>query len=279
MAGKILCLILFACALQLHAVIEVSVGTAPEKFIVDQIGGSKIKVNCIVPQGKNVHDFSVTPETVRNVAKSQVFFHTGLLFEQKITEILLNGKVRIVNLSRYITRIPEVHPHHNKSEHPSGDVHTWFSYINLKSMAYETEKVLSELDGANAAFYQRNCIEFCRKIDEARETAEKKLQKYAGRTFLTYHAAFGYFALEFDLKQLSFEFNGRELTPGNLVALTRYVSEYKIKRIFIQSTVSENVRRAIRNAVKAQLVVVDPANYNILQTLNCFSGELEASFE
>lgn len=266
-------------ALQSYAAIEVTVGIAPEKFIVDRIGGSKVKVRTVMPVGKNVHDFAITPDTVKNIAKSKVFFHTGIVFERRITNILSGRNIRIVDLSKYVNKIQEVHPLHSAAEHPADDIHTWFSFQNLKLMAVEAEKVLSEIDSENANFYSANCVKFCNQIDAAKAAVVKKLDHWQGRTFLTHHAAFGYFADEFKLKQLSFEFNGREITPGNLTYLSRYARQHKIKSIFIQSTASENVRRAIQNTTKAKLVTIDPADYNVLRNLSRFGAELEAAFE
>lgn len=269
---------LFAC-LQIFAAIEVTVGIAPEKFIIDRIGGAKVKVRTVMPSGKNVHDFVITPDMVKNIVKSKVFFHTGIVFENRIVGILRGRNIRIVNLSRYVNKIQEVHPLHTASEHPADDIHTWFSFQNLKLMAIEAEKVLCEIDNANADFYTANCTNFCNQIDVAKAAVVKKLNHWQGRTFLTHHAAFGYFAEEFKLKQLSFEYNGREITPGNLTYLSRYAKQHKIKRIFIQSTASANVRRAIQNTTKAKLVVIDPADYNVLRNLSRFGAELEATFE
>ncbi|MBR2509077.1 MAG: zinc ABC transporter substrate-binding protein [Lentisphaeria bacterium] len=277
---KIFCIFVFFFAvIQVFAAVEVTVGIAPEKFIIDRIGGAKVKVKTVMPTGKNVHDFAITPDMVKNITAGKVFFHTGLLFEQRIANILSNRKVRVVNLAEYINKIQEVHPLHNSSEHPSDDVHTWFSYRNLKMMAMEAEKILCEIDKENADFYTLNCEKLCMEIDNAKASAVKKLSHWQGKTFLTHHAAFGYFADEFKLKQLSFEFNGREITPANLTYLSRYAKQHKIKRVFVQSTASPNVRRAIQQTVKAKLVTIDPADYNILKNLNRFSTELEAAFE
>lgn len=279
MLKKNLFFAVFVCAIELFGALDVTVGTAPEKFIIDKVGGSKVKVRTVMPPGKNVHDFAITPEMVKNIARSDIFFHTGLLFEQQISSILRNRKIRIVNLADYISKIQEVHPLHTAAEHPSDDVHTWFSYKNLKLMAHEAEKVLSETDSANAEFYSRNCEDLCAAIDSAKAAALKKLRHHSGRTFLTYHAAFGYYADEFKLKQLSFEFNGREITPRNLTYLSRYAKQHKIKSVFIQSSASENVRRAIVNTTKAKIVIIDPADYDVLKNLNRLSSELEAAFE
>ena len=152
----------------------------------------------------------------------------------------------------------------------------WFEHVQDFA---EVEKVLCETDKENADFYTANYEKFCTQIDNAKNSAVKKLNHWQGRTFITYHAAFGYYADEFKLKQLAFEFNGREITPGNLTYLSRYAKQHKIKSIFIQSTTPPNARRAIQNAVKAKLVTIDPSDYNILKNLNRLSAELEAAFE
>lgn len=278
MLKKFLSAFLFVIAAELAAVIDIAVGTAPEKFIVEQIGGDKVNVFCVMPQGKNLHDFAVSPDMVRKTASSRVFFHTGLLFEEQLAKAVGRSKVRVVDLSRYVLK--QIDPHFlQPNRHSHDDVHTWFCYGNLYRMAIEVEKVLSQIDGKNAAYYFKNRADFHQKINNGRHAAEKRLRKYGHRVFVTHHAAFGYFANEFNLRQVSFEFNGREMTPKNLARTVQIVKKYRIKRIFIQSTASENVRRAIMNATGAQLIEINPDSYNILENLNRFAAELEASFE
>ncbi|MBR2723282.1 MAG: zinc ABC transporter substrate-binding protein [Lentisphaeria bacterium] len=279
MIKKFLYIFCFLTFMPLYAVIDVACGTAPEKFIIEQIGGDKVNVFCVMPQGKNIHDFAITPDTVRKVSSAQVFFHTDLLFEQQLLKLLNPRKVRTFDLSRYIVKLidePVVNHHHRHHAH---DVHTWFSYRSLYRMVEEAAKVLSEIDGKNAAFYFKNRTALCQKINNSRHAAELKLRKYNQRVFITHHAAFGYFANEFNLKQLPFEYNGREITPKNLAFVAREAKKYKVKRIFIQGNAPQNVRRAIQNATRAELVIINPDSYDVLAELDKFTAELEASFE
>ena len=71
-------------AVHSFAAIEVTVGIAPEKFIIDRIGGTKVKIKTLIPQGKNVHDFAITPDMIKSMSSGSIFFHTELPFEQKI---------------------------------------------------------------------------------------------------------------------------------------------------------------------------------------------------
>ncbi|MBR1965716.1 MAG: zinc ABC transporter substrate-binding protein [Lentisphaeria bacterium] len=280
MLKKILYIIFLCLSTPLFAMLKVAVGTAPEKFLVEQIGGKNVEVCCIMPEGKNLHDFSVTPEIMKKVSECQIFFHSGLPFETQIARLLDPAKIDIFDYSMYVDKVNAPNSNLHTAEHDSKfDVHIWFNYINLYKMAVETEKVISRHDGRNAAFYFRNRDILCNKITESQHATQNKLQRFGGRPFLTHHAAFTYFANEFNLRQMPFEYNGREITPKNLAFLTRFAKQYNIKRIFIQSTASENIRRAIRNATGAKLVIIDPAAYNVLATLNKFTAELELSFE
>lgn len=276
---KFLYIILFFCVFSLYGVIDVTVGIAPEKFIVEQIGGEKVRISCIMPTGKNMHNFPVSAEMAKRVSASKVFFHTGQLFEEQLAKLVDRKKVRVFDLSRYIAKLSEPHSVQSHHSHHAHDMHTWFSYRTLYRMAVETAKVLSQIDGENAAFYFKNRDVFCQKIENARHEAEKKLRKYNNRVFLTHHAAFGYFANEFNLRQLSFEYNGREMTPKSVALITKKAKKYNIKRIFMQSNVSTAVRNAVQEALKAEIVIINPDSYDVLGTLNHFTNELEASFE
>ncbi len=271
MFKKILYTVLFIITFSASAAVNVAVGTAPEKYIVEKIGGDLVNVYCIMPEEKNPHDFSVTPGMIKKAAQCQVFFHTRLLFEEQIAKMLSQSGTRVWDLSLNVAKIVERNNQH--------DEHVWFSYNSLYRMAIEAEKVLSEIDGANARYYFQNRVNFCNQITYDRSATRRKLNTLPYRMFITHHAAFGYFAVEFNLHQHAFEFNGREITPKNLANLSRLAKKHRIKKIFIQSTAPENVRRAIQNATGASLVIINPSDYDVLDNMNKFAAELEASFE
>ena len=282
MVGKSLFIVLLLGAMQLSGAVkkyDITVGTAPEKFIVQKICGKTLQIECLMPHGKNMHDFNVTPSMLKAVGQSKIFFHAGLLFESQIAEAIHNSSTKIVDIAAHIPKLHMANAINNEHNANIEDVHTWFSYRNLSAMADEVYKVLSENYARHADEFKKNHDMFLLEIKKSREEAAKKLRRFAGRTFLTHHAAFGYFAHDFNLKQLPFEFNGRDITPRHAAILSKYAREHNLKRIFIQHTASSNVRRALQNSTNAGLVILNPADEDVLGTMNRFASELEAAFE
>ncbi len=279
---KILFLICCTAVITLNAATPknaITVGTAPEKFIVEQITGKRFTIQCIMPQGKNMHDFTAGPLMMKNAAQSRIFFHTGVLFEEQIADAIHKGNTKVVNIADNIPKLQMKLSAATDKTTYIDDIHTWFSYENLINMANEVLKTLCDEFPQYASDFKKNHENFKFEIEKSKAESAKKLRRFAGRTFLTHHAAFGYFAHEFNLQQLPFEFNGREITPRHAAELSKYAKTHNVKRIFIQSSASGNVRRALSSNTNAELTVINPADYNILDSLNRFAAELEAAFE
>ena len=64
--------------------LKVVAGLPPVAGLVKAVGGDRVEVISILPQGKTPHDFEPTPQTIRQTSGAKVFFTTRMPFEDKI---------------------------------------------------------------------------------------------------------------------------------------------------------------------------------------------------
>ena len=98
------------------------------------IGGDKVEVSTIIPDGVEPHDFELKPENMKQLATAQVFVYNGFGMEpwaQQAIDAAKNGKLITVVATDGVEAIKNTDPEEIK-EHGAEDPHAWLSLKMLK---------------------------------------------------------------------------------------------------------------------------------------------------
>lgn len=183
----------------LRAVTTVS----PITNIVQNVGGTRVEVTGIVPEGTNSHTFEPVPSDAGAMADADVVFVNGLHLEEPtmaLAEANVGDGVRIVPLAEQTISTDEyIFDFSFPREQGDPNPHLWTNPPYAKRYAEIVKDTLSELDPGNAGFYEKNYVEFAERIDELDGLARQvtKTVPPENRKLLTYHDSFPYFAREY----------------------------------------------------------------------------------
>lgn len=277
-----------------------SVGIEPQAFLVEQIGGDRVRVEVLVATGKDPHHYEATPKKIAALTRSGVFFRTGMPFEETLLEKLksLAPNLKIVDLRDGLAlRVMELrsqeeserdaadrqasaeHRHHLGCSHDGLDPHVWFAPETLKIQAETVLKTLVELDPEGETVYRENHGTFLDKLETLRASLEEKLSPHRGRTVFVFHPSYGYFCDEFGLKQRAIEFEGKSPSPRQLAeiaaeARTRFEIE-KIKPIiFVQPEFNSAPAQAVAELIDGRMVEHSCLDRDIFQSMTRFADEI-----
>ena len=179
--------------------LKIAAGLPPVAGLASAIGGNRIEVISVLPEGKTPHDFTPRNETIRQTADAQVFLTTGMPFENKISAFM-KQRAKICNVSTGIQRIAfqdgrdNDHHHHDGCSHDDHDPHVWLSPANAIRIAENICNELIELDPDGKEFYVKNLVVLKDKLSALDAEIAGQLAPFAGKSFFVYHPAFGYFA-------------------------------------------------------------------------------------
>ncbi len=221
---------------------QLQVGTtvAPITSIVANIGGDRVKVTGIVPEGTNSHTFEPKPSVAELMSTLDVLYVNGLKLEEptkKLAEENLKDGGEIVELGT--KAIPESEYAYDFSFPKSGgkpNPHLWTDPKYALKYAQIARDDLSERDLANADYYKANYEKFKTKVDafdRAMRASFATLPR-AKRKLLTYHDAYAYFARDYDwdvigaIQVADFE----DPTPKEIAGLIDQVRTEKVPAIF-----------------------------------------------
>lgn len=263
------------------------VSVEPHAFLLDRIGGERIRVEVLVPAGVEPENYEATPQKMAALSRSRALFLTGMPFEETLTAKLasLAEDLSFVDLREGLTlRTLELHSHgddeaahvhHAGCSHDGLDPHIWFAPTILKHQAGTVLKTLVERDPVGEDLYRENYQRLCNEIDTTRQHIATLLEPHRGETVLVFHPSYGYFCDEFELRQRAIEFEGRSPTAQQLSSLTAEVVREDCRPIiFIQPEFNESPALAIAEATGARTVVHSSLRRDLLQSMLDFAEEI-----
>ncbi len=159
------------------------------------------------------------------------------------------------------------------------DPHIWLSLRRLKIQARTVARELSAVDPAHQSDYQRNLGALEARLDEADAAIGTLLAPYRGKAFLVFHPAWGYFAEDYGLRQLSIESEGKEPSDHELSELQALARQENIRVVFVHPQGGRRSAQAVANAIGARIEVIDDLPADLLPSLLDTARRLAESFQ
>jgi ABC-type Zn uptake system ZnuABC Zn-binding protein ZnuA len=186
--------------------LKVVTTVSPITNIVENIGGTRIQLKGVVPEGVNSHTFEATPSMAKLMANADLIIINGLFLEEPTLALARSNKrAEAVILSlgdQAITKeewqfdftFPETAGHPNPHLWP--DPNLGLRYAEL------VHDQLAALDPDNAEYYGENLERFRGRVimmDQAIKAAVATVPE-RNRKLLTYHDSWAYFAKQYGLE-------------------------------------------------------------------------------
>lgn len=240
--------------------LPVAVSFYAMKELTEAVGGDKVEVTTLIPEGTEPHDFQPTTQSMKNLSKARVFVQQGLGMEpwadQMVQAADNKNLVRVV-ASKEVQPIATADKEEIK-EHGQYDPHAWLSLSCAQKEAGEIAKGLAKADPDNAAYYEANAKKFQEQCAALEKEYKEKLQALPRKDFVTGHAAFAYLCRDFGLSQNSVEgvFASGEPNARQMAALVEYCKQHGVKTIFTEAAVSPKTSEALAKEVGAKVVPI-----------------------
>jgi len=240
--------------------LKVSVTFNAMAEFVKAVGGDKVVISTIIPDGTEPHDFEPKAGDLTGLSSAQVFVYNGFGMEawaDKAVKAAGNAKLTVIEASAGATPIQSlVSSESGKQGQP--DPHLWLSLKGAKIEVQNIEKGLVQADPANKDYYEANSRAFQSALDELFQTYQNKFAAAPRKDFVTGHAAFAYFCRDFGLKQNSVEdvFAEGEPSAKQLTELVDYCKKNKVTTIFAEDMASPAVSKTLADEVGAKVETI-----------------------
>lgn len=244
------------------AKLAVSASVAPIESLVKEIGGDKVEVYLIVPEGQSPHTFEPMPDVVERISGTKAVFIVGVVDEWiaplakvlGIPEINAGEGISLRPVSRVFTVGDD------GEEEGEYDPHYWLSVKNGKTMAENIAKELSRLDPVNERLYAENLSGFISRADAADAEIREILSGVENKKIITFHDSWEYFAADYGLEVAAVYQSspGKEPSPQDVKQLLDKASENGIKVFFSDISASSAPLKAIGEEEGIAVVPLNP---------------------
>lgn len=257
--------------------LAVYVSILPQKYFVERIAGEYARVQVLVKPGKSPSTYSPSPDQIKELTTSDIFFRIGVPFENGFLHKIkaISGAIQIVDTRKGIM-LREMKSHdHNETDHnqtdeqdPTGkDPHIWMSPLLVKTQARTMAAALISFDPENSTAYEQNLEIFIRELDGLHKRLAATLDPFQGETIFVFHPVFGYFTDTYGLNQMAIETMGKAPRGKQLSAIIKKAKLNKTRVLFVQPQFDRHAAQKISAAIKGTVVSIDPLAFDYLSNM------------
>ena len=176
---------------------------SPITSLVENVGGARIRLEGIVPEGVNSHTFEPAPSVATLVAEADLIVLNGLFLEEPSLQLARANKkpdaVILTLADKAVTQDEWVFDFSFPESDGHPNPHLWTSPDLAVKYAELIRAELSSLDPENADYYSANFAELEERLNDldSRIAAAVSTIPPENRKLLTYHDSFPFFSARY----------------------------------------------------------------------------------
>ena len=231
--------------------LQVAASFYPMAEFVQAVGGDKVQVTTLVPDGAEPHDWEPSPKDLTRLGRAQVFVYNGMVepWAQQALDALSERKIMPVEAGRGLF-----------ARTGKQDPHVWVSPKKAIVQVQRITEALCEADAKHTDIYKDNSRAYIAKLEQLDKRLAAVSKAAPKKVFVTAHAAFGHLAEDYGLRQLSVAGISAEAepTPGDLQRLITTVKREKVRYVFFETLTDPKIAKLVAQETGAQTAVLDP---------------------
>lgn len=262
--AAIAAMILISCGNSVQEKRMITVSILPQKFMLKKIVGDRFEISCMLNEGNNPEAYEPSMTHLMNIEHSVAYFCIGYIgFEDAIVgkAHVNNPNLKIFNTSKGVEVIRGTH-FSPEGEHNEADPHLWTSVANAIKISQNMLAAVVELDPDNADEYTRNFNAFKSELDSLDSRIKSQLAGKQGSAFLVWHPSLSYFARDYGLRQVSLEYEGKEIPIDKLKQNIDAARESGAHVLFVQREFDSRQAETIGEELGVKMVKINPMSYN-----------------
>ena len=219
----------------------------PLAYAAEQVGGTATNVENLTPSGAEPHDLELTPQAVARIARASVVLYLGHGFQPAVSDAVKQASGRAVDV---LAGLP-LHGAHGQEAGLTADPHVWLDPILFARIVRRLGAVLHRPAAAARLTLKLHALDAAYRAG---------LAHCARKEIVTSHAAFGYLAQRYGLRQVPITGLAPESEPAprQLAHVVDLVRKTHATTIFFERLVSPRLADTVAREVGARTAVLDP---------------------
>jgi ABC-type Zn uptake system ZnuABC Zn-binding protein ZnuA len=216
--------------------------------MVEEVGGSRVHVDAVIPNGADPHTFEPVPSDVLLIANADIIFANGLGLEETTIDLIAANLppgaplIELAKEAQALARDVIEESEDGESENP----HMWLDPEIGKEYASIIREELSLVDPDGVSEYAENYESYWDEIDDT-ETflAERAAQVPQGqRVIVSTHDAFPYLAraIGYEIGAVVSVSPGQEPSPQAVAEIAQVIEDSGVKAVFREPQLGSEAR-------------------------------------
>ncbi|MBW8483513.1 metal ABC transporter solute-binding protein, Zn/Mn family [Actinomadura parmotrematis] len=239
----------------------------PMAWLSERVGGGAVQVTTLTAPGAEPHDLELTAKQVGRVGKARLVVYVKGVQPAVDDAVAKEAKGRALDAAATVPTLPATHlGEEEDEEHGHGhaeagyDPHLWLDPARMATVAKALGDRLAQADAAHAADYRARAAAVVKDLTALDGAYAGGLRACKQKTIVTAHAAFGYLAQRYGLRQVPVAGvdPAAEPSPRRLAELTGQVRASGATTVFTETLASPKVADALAREAGVRTAVLDP---------------------
>ncbi len=269
------------------------------KALVDEVGGSLVKVESLSKGSQDPHYIEAKPSFMVKVSQADLVLAVGLDLEVGWLPSILQGARNpkvipgskgYLELGNFIDAIDKPAGNVSRADgdvHPEGNPHFYLDPIRMGDVALKVASVLGEIDNKNKNVYLTNAKALQQRLKSKSLAWKTRLQKAflnKSMSAVTYHKTLAYFFDRFGIKNAGYlePKPGIPPTSGHILELIKKMKQESVSLILVENFFDPSVTKKIKQEIanlKIDLVPVSVGGAEGINTLDDLYEHLVKTIE
>ena len=216
-----------------------------------QVGGDRVEVIQLVPDGVDVHGYQMAPADLAAVNRAQVFIHNGLGLEPFAGQLASAARSDLtrVALAEGLTPI-------ERGRQPNP--HFWLDPRLAASYVARISDAFSAVDPAGADAYRANADSYLAALQALDADLERQFGEVApqNRKLVVSHDAFTYLARRYGFEEIAtvLSTEAQEPSPGEMIALIRQMRQTGVRTMFVEPQLPSRLIQQVSREAGLQML-------------------------
>jgi zinc transport system substrate-binding protein len=238
-------------------VLRVVASFGPLAELAQRVGGSAVQLTNLTKAGVEPHDLEMNSKQIDAIQDAALVVYVGDGFQAAVDDAVKSRKGPSLDL---LTRIDPIAAEPGGDSHSPHDPHFWLDPQRMATAAQSFSDEMSKVDPDRAKQFATNTSAYVAELKQLNDEFTAGLTTCKLRTFVTAHAAFGYLALRYNLKQVSVTGISPDIEPdpARLSKVADLMKSEGVGTILTEELVSPKVAEALARETGAKTAVLSP---------------------
>ena len=238
-------------AYALNKTLSVITSISPITNIVKNVGGDRINLTGLVPEGVNSHTFELVPSDVIKLNEADLVIINGLFLEDNIEKAVnetlkKNPNIQLLKLGdNTVNSTDWIFDFSFPKEQGHPNPHLWLNVAYAMQFVNLTRDKLIEMDPNNTDYYDDNAnryVNLLKQLDEGIKSSVETMPP-ENRKLVTYHDSWAYFDPRYNMTVIGAvqpsDFS--EPSPLDIAKLIDQIKNEKVPAIFASEVFSNKI--------------------------------------